>query len=430
LRAILAAEAKVVGISVYSTEWSVRRALLISRSVKAESKSTTVVWGGWHPSLYGRCCIQNDCVDVVLRGPAERSVCDLLDVLEKSSSMNGIVGACFKEDGSIIETGMAEVDQKSLFPRLDFDVIDVGRYVRCHDQGPGRLEYTTSRGCYGRCAFCASPRIDKRRRFRKPKGQCVDDLRYLLARHPVDRIVFSDGVGFANESEALDLADIVSMAGRGRKLRWRCDTRADALARLSDGAFRDLIRSGCTGLALGVESGTDRVLGLMKKDITVAQVSRALARMKAHGLEENLLWFMVGFPGETADEASRTVGLACEARAMFPKSSIVLKQYHPGIGGSAPEQMIGRTRMQVAWKRIDGTSSQVVAYYLAGSAETDDKAGVFPGVFRRLYQRMLSGRVKHRFFNFPWEYYLFRLRKTLHKCLRLSLVGLGLRSSS
>lgn len=405
LDCLLSVHADVYGISVYTTPRSIARAERISAAIKSMRQSATVVWGGWHPTLYGRQCIQSSILDVVVRGPGENVMCDLLTAIEERASFRNVPNILFREGATLVETPPEIVNERHLFPPLDYDIIETDRYVRGHDQGGGRLQYVTSRGCYGRCAFCASRLVDKRRRVRKPKEQCVDELRPLVKKHNVRHLVFSDPVAFANGPELEDLADIVRSVGDGKTLTWRCDARVDALSRLPNSAYETAVASGCIGFTIGVESGVDRVLDLMQKDITVEQISTVMAHLKEHRLDGNLFWFMTGFPGETAQEASTTISLACRTRMQFPRSNIVLNQYDPGLVGHTHETSGEDADPGVGRRRI-----AKVSYYLGASVRGKPAGRGVWAMSRRARQRCAVERVEHGYFGFPIEYYMSRCR--------------------
>src|SRR5687768_5379328 len=72
LRAVVAASkgALCVGMSVL-TGAPIHDALAVSRAVKAAEPDCPIVWGGWHPSLFGDQCLDEPAVDVVVMGQGE-----------------------------------------------------------------------------------------------------------------------------------------------------------------------------------------------------------------------------------------------------------------------------------------------------------------------------------------------------------------------
>jgi anaerobic magnesium-protoporphyrin IX monomethyl ester cyclase len=68
-------------------------------------------------------------------------------------------------------------------------------------------------------------------------------------------------------------------------------------------------RAGCILIYYGVESGSQRVLNLMKKHIKIGQIVRAIRWTKEAGIE-TLASFIIGFPGETRKDIEETIAFA------------------------------------------------------------------------------------------------------------------------
>jgi radical SAM superfamily enzyme YgiQ (UPF0313 family) len=75
-------------------------------------------------------------------------------------------------------------------------------------------------------------------------------------------------------------------------------------------------RAGCVQLEFGVESGSARVLDILRKQSTPDQVRRVFKHAKDAGLR-TLATFMVGSPGEEMDDIKLTETLATEINADY-----------------------------------------------------------------------------------------------------------------
>ncbi|MHC4649016.1 MAG: B12-binding domain-containing radical SAM protein [Planctomycetota bacterium] len=209
LEEILTSDADIIGLSVYTLPWQLKRVEEISRAVKKVRRSTLVMWGGWHPTLYPRHTILNENVDIVVRGPGEKPVCELLDALEEGRSLRNVSGLVIRENGEVLETGAECLDPEYLYPHLNLELVDFDTYLRRHDRGEGILQYITSRGCHGKCRFCVMSRLFKGCLMRKPRNQIVSELREVFRKFKIRAIHFSDDNTFRNDAEALELCAIV-----------------------------------------------------------------------------------------------------------------------------------------------------------------------------------------------------------------------------
>jgi radical SAM superfamily enzyme YgiQ (UPF0313 family) len=68
-------------------------------------------------------------------------------------------------------------------------------------------------------------------------------------------------------------------------------------------------RAGFKQLGIGVESGSDRIMKVICKHLTVAQVDRAVELACKHGFDVTLL-FIYGTPGETLEDVKQSIALA------------------------------------------------------------------------------------------------------------------------
>ena len=79
----------------------IRRALNAAEIVREENESTPIVWGGVHPSLLSEQTLQDERVDIIVRGEGEITVLELAQKLEKNEKIDSIDGISFKINGEI-----------------------------------------------------------------------------------------------------------------------------------------------------------------------------------------------------------------------------------------------------------------------------------------------------------------------------------------
>ena len=71
-------------------------------------------------------------------------------------------------------------------------------------------------------------------------------------------------------------------------------------------------RAGFYSIAVGIESGSDRVLGLMKKSLTRKVIREKIELIKACTDMRVSGFFLIGYPGETEEEIEVTISFARE----------------------------------------------------------------------------------------------------------------------
>ena len=72
-----------------------------------------------------------------------------------------------------------------------------------------------------------------------------------------------------------------------------------------------LRKAGCERIHYGVEAGTDRILKVLKKGITLEQVREVFRLTRKAGIS-TLAYFMIGSPNETREDIVETIKLAKE----------------------------------------------------------------------------------------------------------------------
>ena len=108
--------------------------------------------------------------------------------------------------------------------------------------------------------------------------------------------------------------------------------RIDALERLDDDFFADLKTAGCVNFDSGIESGSDKILALIKKQITREQIIRVNKRMGKFGFLQKYT-FIVGYPGETEQDLKDSISLATQLVRDNPGAYTPFFMYtaYPGV---------------------------------------------------------------------------------------------------
>ena len=189
---------------------------------------------------------------------------------------------------------------------LDLDTLEIPDYSDFDVSLYPVLGAFTSRGCVYRCSFCAETLYWKQYN-RKSAKKVADDLVALSRRYGKQVFVLTDCLvnPIVNELSS-DLAD------REANLYWDVYLKVDK--QVCDPQLTHLWRRGGFYRArLGVESGSQRILDIIKKGITVEQIKQALANLADAGIKTTTYW-IAGHPGETEADFQQTLDLLEELR--------------------------------------------------------------------------------------------------------------------
>ncbi len=299
---------EVVGISI-TGETQLLPALTLSRLIKNHFPSTHIVFGGYivtllvgvfkkNTQLFGR---YMDSL-IVLEG--ERPMLELVKKLEKGESLEGVPNLIYFDGEAIRENQPIAPEQMDSLPPPDFDGLPLEKYLSPEPV----LPLLVSRGCYwGKCAFC-SHNISYENRYRVSKAKkIIADIETLANRYNTRHFAFSDEAISPKVMRDLTSSLIERKANFRFSTNVRLETQfdADLCQRMYDAGFRIVY--------LGLESGCDRVLGLMQKGFTCEDALKTCRALTGAGIWDHLYVFF-GFPGELESEARQTMKFLLDAR--------------------------------------------------------------------------------------------------------------------
>jgi anaerobic magnesium-protoporphyrin IX monomethyl ester cyclase len=246
-----------------------------------------------------------DVFDVVVLGEGEEAMVEIADCHERGVGFSGVRGIAYKDDGDVkLTSSRGFVEDLDSLPFPSRDLFDNDAYKRHYLRrfGYSISPLITSRGCPFSCDFCSRPVFGQSFRARSA-ANVVDEVEEVAG-------LGYDRVWFADDCFTLDRQRLVAVCGElaKRRLRvgWECLSRVDTFDR--DAAVKMRL-AGCVRVFFGIESGTDAVLGLMRKQITVEQARRAVYAAKEAGLQVGA-FFILGYPGENDRTVLDTVRFA------------------------------------------------------------------------------------------------------------------------
>jgi radical SAM superfamily enzyme YgiQ (UPF0313 family) len=218
-----------------------------------------------------------------------------------------------------IDHDLLSVDDMNAAP---FPMVDEGAVLNYWDACPvgqiaPQLQFWSSRGCPYRCCFCVFPAVmtgddstgtGKRAVRNYSKEYMEAFLREAVGRYHYRSMQDDADTMNLQERHTLEMCEVYGKIG----LPWTGMCRADTSSRTTWMAMK---QAGCTGVKLGFESGSQRVIDKiinkrldLKEAVETARFIRSLG-MNVHGT------FTVGLPGEKPEEARMTVDLIRELYA-------------------------------------------------------------------------------------------------------------------
>lgn len=298
---ILRQRPDVVGIT--ATTFTLLDALAAAVAVKEAAPSVHLCVGGPHTSIYQDETIRLPAIDSIVVGEGEEAFVELIQALIEKKPLTGIKGLVFKApDKTIVNNGprdfIADLDSIS-FPARD--LIDYQRYRSLIAEHYTSTTIISSRGCPYNCLYCYHAFGRKYR---------VHSISYMLQEIRACLELGIREFWYFDDNFTVDRQRVIAFCTRiieeKLKIMWHVRTRIDLIDRE---LLERLRAAGCRRLFIGIESGNEKIIKVLRKDIELAKVREQIKLIKSFGFEI-YLDFMIGSPGETAEDIKKTISFA------------------------------------------------------------------------------------------------------------------------
>ncbi|HUT21067.1 MAG TPA: radical SAM protein [Anaerolineae bacterium] len=332
-----------VGISAM-TGRQIHWGLEASRIVRDADPMVPIVWGGVHPTILPEQTLAHPLVDVAAVGEGEMTALELSQSLRERGTresgrdknltptvIGAIAGLVWTHEGRVIHNAPRYYTPMDEWPLLDYSLVDVESYILSEVPGERSLQITTSRGCPFHCGYCYLTVVPDGRRYRAEKPErTVERIERLLCEFDLNAIHIIDDEFFTRRDRARRVCELILERGIEVTLRTNC--RVDYIDPMSLEDLQLFRKAGFKHLYLGAESGNNRVLEFIQKDITREQIVRVNRKLKTVGIAPKFS-FMGGFPTETVDEVKDTIRLMARLVRDNPQAyTTPLQLYSPYPG--------------------------------------------------------------------------------------------------
>jgi len=211
---------------------------------------------------------------------------------------------------------------------------------------------STSRGCPWNCSFCSNILVWGRQyRYMGPK-RVVDEMEFLANNFGIRAIDFREDNFTVNRKRVLEICSLIKE--RNLQIEWMCESRVDIV---DEELLTSMKEAGCSAIYFGVESGTQRVLDLLRKDITLEKTERALNLCKKIGIR-TIAAIMLGIPQQTLKENYESVNFI---RKLDP--DMVYFNVFMGLPGSdLYDYIVQHDLIYKKWEEIILPNSEVLTW--------------------------------------------------------------------
>ncbi len=296
----------VVGIQTMT--FTLVDAIQTVRTVKAARPEAHVVLGGPHVNIFPAETLGIPGVDSLVLGEGERTFADLVNALAEGGRPGDVAGVAVRSNDEYQPTRARPLEESlDDLPHPARELVDTSLYWSVLAKQRPISTMMTSRGCPMKCIFCDRPHLGKSFRYRSADN-VVDEMEACVEAGIRELFLYDDTFSL-HRQRVFDVCDEIRR--RGLKVLWDIRARADTL---NDETVRAMKEAGVTRMHIGVESGSPRILEVIKKGITVEQAYQAFDLCRKYGVQ-SLGYFMLGNPTETRQDVELTMDFLRKCKA-------------------------------------------------------------------------------------------------------------------
>ena len=280
-------------------------ALEISSFVKKVSQAPAV-WGGIHATILPESTLSNDNVDILVIGEGEVSFIELARALVAKGSLNGIQGIWYKDKGKIIRNIDRKFAHLDDLPHLPLSLINLNDFLPVF-KGRRTFNIETSRGCPNQCRFCYNSAYNKNSWRAFSAHRVINDLKYLHKQLNIGSFYVIDDNFFIDLKRSAAIAQ--GIISERLDIFWEVQgININSAVKMDDDYLELLAKSGMKKVHFGVESGSEKILKLVNKNLKVEDVIKINKVWGRHNIVVQYN-FMCGFPEEGMEDIRKTKDL-------------------------------------------------------------------------------------------------------------------------
>ena len=377
LESTLSLNPDVVGITAKTI--NINNANRIAEELKRMGYTNPIVLGGAHVTAEPVTTLMKfNSVDYGVVGEGEVTFLEMLEKMKGNQPLHDVKGVAWRgmEGKIIVNSQRPFIENLDILPLPAWDLLPNFPNGYPHSALETKrlpaASIITSRGCPYQCTFCDRAVFGTRVRQHSAE-YTLKMIRHLREEYGIKDLMMLDDNFILDKEKLFVICD--TMIGEGMDLSWYCmgHTKFITADRL-----QKIKKAGCWFIEMGIESGSDRLLKLIKKNTTKAQIAEAVKRARAAGLKVKGN-FIFGFPTETEESLEETIQFAKSIDLNYFQQNFLTMW--PGCEIASNPEEFGRVEKD--WSKL---AHQRVTYIPNGLSE-EILVQASKDAFRRFYLR-------------------------------------------
>lgn len=337
----------LLGITAFSFE--VVNAFHYCKIVKEVDKKIVTIIGGCHASCFPEHVLSNKNVDYGMKGEAEISFPIFVEQLLKGKlNTSNIPGLIYRKASKVtVNRPQYPINLDEIEPA--WDLIDIRSYPKLYmNKRYPAAPIMTSRGCPYNCKFCTASEISGLKWRYRSVESIIKEIKELYHKRGVREIMMFDDNFTLNRARVDEFCR--RLLEEKIDLIWSCPNGV-RLDSLDLNLLKLMKKAGCYSLAVGIESGSQKILDDMGKGLKLSIVKKIVPLLKEADIRTQGD-FIIGYPAETVEDVNKTIRLALS----IPLDRAAFSLYQPLPGSKSYNELLKEgyvTPEELSWDLLD-----------------------------------------------------------------------------
>ncbi|MGM0607664.1 MAG: B12-binding domain-containing radical SAM protein [Candidatus Muiribacteriota bacterium] len=370
----------IVGMTLMTfTIFDVKKTALMVKEINSKTK---VVLGGPHIYIYPKETLKLPWVDAILIGEGEKISPQFFKaVYSGKDKLKDVAGAGYLDDNNnpVINPPAELIENLDELPMPLRNAVPYKKYNSVIAKRSPITTMFTSRGCPYKCLFCNRPHLGKKFRARSAKS-VVEEIKHCYSMGIKEFLIYDDTFT-VDKKRVLKICELLINEGLNKSIGFDIRARVNTV----DMEMLQLLKeAGCERIHYGVESGTEKILKVLNKEISLDQALRVFRQTKEAGIS-TLAYFMIGSPEESEADVLKTIDFAIKLDPDYVHITITTPfPDTPLYERALKEGVIEKD----VWKEFaENPQKNFVAPHWNREMEDEKLHNLIKGAYKRFYMR-------------------------------------------
>lgn len=305
----------VVGIQVFTFHMSlIGQYLDLIKKILPNAK---IILGGPHPSSSPLNILDSfSKVDWAFQGEAEIGLAKLLDLIAENKvnteNLKKIPGLIWKDKDKTIINEQIFIENLDELGMPAWDLIKPNTYPLAPHGGFFKnypiAPIIITRGCPYSCTYCAGHLVSGKKIRSRSVANVIEEIKILHNEYGINEIHIEDDNFTFDRNRVIEFCH--KLKENNLNISWTCPNGV-RLDTLDKELLLIMKQAGLYSISVGVESGSEKILKDMKKNLTKEKIKEKLSLLKECGIKASG-FFIIGYPTETREDIIKTIDFSRE----------------------------------------------------------------------------------------------------------------------